>query len=75
MVKLYGITYHEASYFVNRGKIKNQAYSKDSEPIRIYKKDKLIEDVVTASDQLNLKALTKPVTKYYICFPKLLIEN
>lgn len=75
VVKLYGITYHEASYFVNRGKIKNQAYSKDSEPIRIFKKDKSIEDVVTASDQLNLKALTKPVTKYYICFPKLLVEN
>ncbi|MDD3005113.1 HD domain-containing protein [Flavobacterium sp.] len=75
VTKLYGLTYHEASYFVNRGKIKNQAYSKDSEPIRIYKKDKSIEDVVTASDQLNLKALTKPVTKYYICFPKVLVEN
>lgn len=74
-IKLNGITYHDASYFVNRGKIKNQAYSKDSEPIRIYKKDKTIEDVVTASDQLNLKALTKPVTKYYICFPKVLVEN
>jgi HD superfamily phosphohydrolase len=74
-IKLNGLTYHDASYFVTRGKIKNQAYSNDSEPIRIYKKDKTIEDVVTASDQLNLKALTKPVTKYYICFPKLLVEN
>lgn len=74
-IKLNGLTYHDASYFVTRGKIKNQAYSKDSEPIRIYKKDKTVEDVVTASDQLNLKALTKPVTKYYICFPKVLAEN
>ena len=74
-IKLNGLTYHDASYFVTRGKIKNQAYSKDSEPIRIYKKDKTVEDVVTASDQLNLKALTKPVTKYYICFPKVLVEN
>jgi hypothetical protein len=74
-IKLNGLTYHDASYFVTRGKIKNQAYSKDSEPIRIYKKDKKVEDVVTASDQLNLKALTKPVTKYYICFPKVLVEN
>ena len=74
-IKLNGLTYHDASYFVTRGKIKNQAYSKDSEPIRIYKKDHTIEDVVTASDQLNLKALTKPVTKYYICFPKVLVEN
>ena len=70
-----GLTYHDASYFVIRGKIKNQAYNKEAEPIRIFKKDKTIEDVVTASDQLNLKALTKPVTKYYICFPKVLVEN
>lgn len=74
-IKLNGLTYHDASYFIHRGKIKNQAYSKDSEPIRILKKDKTIEDVVTASDQLNLKALTKPVTKYYICFPKVLVEK
>lgn len=74
-IKLTGLTFHDATYFVTRGKIKNQAYSKDSEPIRILKKDKTIEDVVTASDQLNLKALTKPVTKYYICFPKVLAEK
>ena len=74
-ITLTGLTFHDASYFVTRGKIKNQAYSKDSEPIRILKKDKTIEDVVTASDQLNLKALTKPVTKYYICFPKVLAEK
>jgi len=65
----------EASYFIFKGKIKNQAYSKNAEPIRILKKDRTIEDVVEASDQLNLKALTKPVTKFYICFPKLLTEN
>ncbi len=69
------ITITDASYFVFKGKIKNQAYDKEAEPIRILKKDKSIEDVVTASDQLNLKALTKPVTKFYICFPKVLTKN
>lgn len=64
------ITLAEADYFIFRGKIKNQAYSKEAEPIRIFKKDKTIEDVVEASDQLNLKSLSKLVTKYYICFPK-----
>ena len=47
----------------------------DAEPISILKKDKTIEDVVEASDQLNLKALSKPVTKYFICFPKVLVKN
>lgn len=70
---LHHISQLEAGYFIFRGKIKNQAYSKEAEPIRILKKDKTIEDVVEASDQLNLKSLSKLVTKYYICFPKQLI--
>lgn len=65
----------EVDYFVFKGKLKNQAYSKSSEPIRILKKDKTIEDVVEASDQLHLKALSKPVTKYFICFPKVVLES
>ncbi|HEU0125826.1 MAG TPA: HD domain-containing protein, partial [Flavobacterium sp.] len=70
---LHHISQLDAGYFIFRGKIKNQAYSKEAEPIRILKKDKTIEDVVEASDQLNLKSLSKLVTKYYICFPKQLI--
>ena len=70
-----GISQLDAHYFIFKGKIKNQAYNKTSEPIHILKKDKTIEDVVEASDQLSLKALSKPVTKYYICFPKQLSEN
>ena len=69
------ISQNDAKYFIFKGKIKNQAYNKDAEPISILKKDKTIEDVVEASDQLNLKALSKPVTKYFICFPKVLAEK
>ncbi len=67
---LNNISAQDAPYFIFKGKIKNQAYSKDMEPIRILRKDQTIEDVADASDQLNLKALSKPVTKFYICFPK-----
>lgn len=74
-VEISGLTQKEAEYFVFRGKIKNQAYNKTGEPIHILKKDRTIEDVVEASDQLNLKALSKPVTKYYLCFPKVLLEQ
>lgn len=75
LTNFYRISQQEASYFIFKGKIKNQAYNKDVEPIKILKKDRTIEDVVEASDQLNLKALSKPVTKYFICFPKVLAEN
>ncbi len=64
-----------AAYFIFKGKIKNEAYSKHLEPIRILKKDGSIEDVTEASDQTALKALSKAVTKYYICFPKQLADN
>ena len=67
------ISEKEAAYFVFKGQLKNQAYSKSSEPIYILKKDKTIEDVVAASDQMYLKALSKEVTKYYICFPKVVL--
>jgi HD superfamily phosphohydrolase len=67
------ISLTETNYFIFKGKIKSQAYSKVAEPIRILNKDLTIEDVVEASDQLNLKSLSKLVTKYYICFPKQLV--
>ena len=72
--KNHNISLQDTKYFIFKGKIKNQAYNKDAEPIRILKKDRTIEDVVEASDQLNLKALSKPVTKYFICYPKQLSE-
>ena len=69
------ISIQDSSYFIFKGKIKNQAYSIQAEPIRILKKDNTIEDVVEASDQLNLKSISKEVTKYYLCFPKQLLES
>lgn len=71
----FSLSEKEADYFVFKGKLKNQAYNKSSEPIHILKKDRTIEDVVEASDQLHLKALSKPVTKYFICYPKVLLET
>ena len=68
--KTYNISSAEAEYFVFKGEISNQAYQRDSQQISIlYKSGKVVE-VAKASDYLNLKALAKPVTKYYICFPK-----
>ena len=67
------ISIADTNYFIFKGKIKNQAYDKEAEPIRILKKDRTVEDVIESSDQLNLKSLSKSVTKYYICFPKQLL--
>ncbi|QHI35029.1 hypothetical protein IMCC3317_03750 [Kordia antarctica] len=66
----YNITAAEAAYFVFSGEISNQAYKTTSQNINILLKSGKVQDVVKASGQLNLKALSKMVTKYYICYPK-----
>ena len=71
-IKAYRLVEKDIDYFVFKGKLKNEAYSRSSEPIRILKKDGTIENVVEASDQMHLKALSKPVTKYFICYPKVI---
>ncbi len=69
------ISIQDSNYFIFKGKIKNQAYSVQAEPIRILKKDSTVEDVVEASDQLNLKSISKEVTKYYLSYPKQLTKS
>ncbi len=59
----------QVSYFVFNGDISNQAYN-SQEPIKILNKKGEMEDIILASDQLNLQALSKPVKKFFICYPK-----
>ena len=63
------LTKEEIDYFVFSQEIKNQAYSLEK-PIYILSKNGKLKDISKASDQLNLQALTKPVVKYFICYPK-----
>ncbi len=58
-----------AHYFVFEGTVSNQAYN-TSNPIKILSKNNKTVDIASASDQLNLQALTKPVEKFYLCYPK-----
>ncbi|WP_299179698.1 HD domain-containing protein [uncultured Aquimarina sp.] len=64
------ISEEEASYFIFTGMISNQAYHQNKQNINILYKSSKIVDIVSATDQFNLKALSKPVTKYFICYPK-----
>src|SRR5690606_4467441 len=70
LINKYNISRAEAEYFVFTGVIENQAYNLDKQNIHILMKTTKIRDVTKASDQFNLKALSKPVTKYYMCYPK-----
>jgi len=66
----YQITDEEAAYFVFGGHVTNQAYQAKEQKINILLKTGKVKDIIKASDHLNLEVLSKPVTKYYICYPK-----
>jgi hypothetical protein len=66
----YNISQTEAKYFVFTGEISNLAYQIKNQQISILYKNGKVQDIIEASDQLYLKALSKTVTKYYICYPK-----
>ncbi len=66
----YNISKAEADYFVFYDEITNLAYQNKKAPINILLKSGKIKTIVKASDQLNLKAMGKPITKYYMCYPK-----
>lgn len=63
------ITPEQVDYFVFSKKVSNQAYNTDN-PIKILFRNHKTKDIASASDQLNLLALTKPVQKHYLCYPK-----
>ena len=57
-------------YFVYHGEIFNQAYDANKNNIQILYKNGTVKDISQASDHLNIQALSNPVYKYYICYPK-----
>ena len=67
--KKFNLLEEEIKYFVFSLEIKNQAYN-SNEPIYILNKKGKLKDIAKASDQLNIQALTKPVVKHVICYPK-----
>lgn len=69
----FGLTREEAGFFVFTGQIDNQAYNTEKQNIMVLRKNGKLVDVASASDQLNLIALSRKVIKYYICYPKLTV--
>ena len=68
-MRKFHISEKDVKYFVFHQKISNQAYTLKS-PIYILSKNGNLKDIAKASDQLNLQALTIPVVKHFICYPK-----
>ncbi len=64
------ISSEDMPYYIYEGSVANQAYNNKENTIKLLQKNGKTIDLAIASDQLNLMALSKPVIKYYICYPK-----
>ena len=64
------ISESDLHYYFIRDKLVNQAYLSEADRIRILFKDGTVKDIAEAADTINLKALSGPVEKFYMCFPK-----
>ncbi|HQQ93846.1 MAG TPA: HD domain-containing protein [Bacteroidia bacterium] len=68
--KKYKLKGKESDYFVFNGTVNNSAYNENSLNINILMQDGSLVDVASASDLLNLKSLSKTVSKHFLCYPK-----
>ena len=64
-----GLNDHEIKYFVFQEQMINNAYDPRKDTIKIKYKDGTVKDITDASDNLNVSALAKPVTKHYLFAP------
>ena len=64
-----GMNDHEIKYFVFQEQMINNAYDPRKDTIKIKYKDGTVKYITDASDNLNVSALAKPVTKHYLFAP------
>lgn len=64
------IPFCDTQFLVYHDTVMNKAYNPMNEAINILFKDGKTVDIAQASDQLNISALSQPVAKYFICYPK-----
>ena len=62
-----GISTEEAKYFAFSHTVENNAYDSDDNKINILYKNGNVLDIAKASDNFNISALTRTVTKHFFC--------
>ena len=66
----YQLKENELDYFFVKGSTKNTAYETKNDQILILTQKRGILDITEASDLPTIKALTKIVKKYYVCWAR-----
>lgn len=63
-----GIKNEDLPFYVTEGSISNEAYMAHNQKIQLLKKDGSVVDIEKTADLPNIKAMSKIVTKYYLCW-------
>lgn len=65
-----GVSEEDISFHLVEGSISNEAYMAHNQKIQLLKKDGSVVDIEKTADLPNIKAMSKIVTKYYLCWSK-----
>jgi hypothetical protein len=66
----HGLNNQELPYFVYSDILTNKAYNEQKHNINLLLKNGSILELSKASDNLNISALSTPVEKYFLCYPR-----
>ena len=66
----HGLNDKELPYFVYSDILTNKAYNEQKHNINLLLKNGSILELSKASDNLNISALSTPVEKYFLCYPR-----
>ncbi len=71
------VSQNDLDYLLYNGKLLHSAYQQHKHPIKLLSKNNSLIEFAKASDQLNIEALSQPVTKYYLSYPpiKKIVKN
>ena len=67
--KKLGVNLNDMEYFVYSEDMENNANNPKKDEIKILFKDGTLKDIMDASDNLNIRALSNTVKKYYLFAP------
>lgn len=71
---LLGLKDDEVIFYVNTGDVYNQTYAPGTPEVRILLKNGTTRDITAVSDLFDKEALSEKVTKYYLCYPKEIVN-
>ncbi len=66
----YQLTEEESIYYIISDSTSNYAYQPGNDQIEILFRDGSVKNIGEATEELNISLLSKPITKYFLCYPK-----